>query len=74
MTFDRICVQCGKSFPCSKKTQKCCCDECRKAYRKAYREMWLDANPNYMKAYFMEHRERYTRKARAARKEAGKAV
>lgn len=68
MTFDRICINCGEVFKCSNRQQKCCCVDCRNEYRRAYRKRWLEAHPNYMTAYFVEHRERYTRKARDERK------
>lgn len=70
MKFDRKCTICGKSFVAHNRNTKTCSPECSKELRKKSREAWISRHPDYMRDYFVEHRERYSRTARRERKEA----
>ena len=63
------CEICGKEFEALRR-KKTCSDECARKLRKEYRTQWLRNHPDYMKNYFQKNRERYSRSARRARKEA----
>lgn len=70
MKFERTCQICGKSFIAHNRNKKTCSDECSKKLRKQSRDLWLEKHPEYMKNYFIENRERYSRQARKERKQA----
>lgn len=74
MTFERKCQICGKTFTVKNRNRKTCSDECSKKLRRQSRESWLEKHPDYMKNYFIENRERYSRTARRERKEARELV
>lgn len=67
MRFERKCSLCGKKFIAHNRNTKTCSPECSQELRKKYREEWLSKHPNYMRDYFVEHRERYSRAARKER-------
>lgn len=69
MKFERKCAFCGKMFIAHNRNTKTCSPECSQGLRKEYRKKWLEDHPHYMKNYFVEHRERYSRAARKERKE-----
>lgn len=69
MQFERVCQICGKTFIVNNRNKKTCSEECSKSLRKRSRDSWLEKHPEYMKNYFIENRERYSREARKKRKE-----
>lgn len=72
MRFERKCQICGNVFVSHNRNKKTCSDECSKLLRKKSRDSWLEKHPDYMKNYFIENRERYSRTARRERREARK--
>lgn len=74
MRFERKCQVCGKYFEAHNRNKKTCSDECSKELRRRYSKSWREKHPEYMRNYFIENRERYTRPARRARKEAREAI
>lgn len=70
MRFERKCQICGNVFVSHNRNKKTCSDECSKLLRKKSRDSWLEKHPDYMKNYFIENRERYSRTARRERREA----
>ena len=69
MRFERKCPICEKMFLTNNRNRKTCSIECSREMRRRYRETWLERHPDYMKNYFIENRERYSRGARKERKE-----
>ncbi len=69
MRFERKCHICGKTFVAQNRNKKTCSEECSKKLRKQSRDSWLAKHPDYMKNYFIENRERYSRSARKERRE-----
>ena len=69
MRFERLCPICKKAFITNNLNRKACSPECSKESRRRYRVAWLERHPDYMSNYFVENRERYSRKARKERKE-----
>lgn len=70
MKFERKCQVCGNVFIANNRNKKTCSEVCSKELRKRYHDSWITKHPDYMKNYFVENKERYTRSARKERKEA----
>lgn len=54
----RKCVVCGEIFKPSRPKSKYCTDACRKIGNRENRRMWQAANPDYMKNYMRDRREK----------------
>ena len=73
MRLEKKCPICGKIFETHNRNRKACSEECSKELRRQYSKAWRANHPDYMRIYFAENREKYTRPARRARKEAREA-
>ena len=68
MKIKKKCALCGVMFTTNKLNKKTCSPECSKALRRKNHDLWIVEHPEYMRNYFIENRERYSRTARRERK------